>query len=79
MAIIDLKTDLTIGLILAVVHLVLSGGFAAGMLGPESFVQKIPIINFLTNPNHYLAISITACVAMVIIMGIAVYDDEDKK
>ena len=78
MAIIDLKTDLIIGLILACVHLVLSGGFAAGMLGSDSIVQKIPGLNLLTNPNHYLAISITACVAMVIIMAIAVYD-EDKK
>lgn len=78
MAIIDLKTDLTIGLILAIVHLVLSGGFAAGMLSSDSFVQKIPGLNLLTNPNHYLAISIAACVGMVIIMAIAVYD-EDKK
>lgn len=48
------------------------------MLGPQAYVQKIPVINLLTNPDHYLAISVTACVAMVIIMGIAVYD-EDKK
>jgi hypothetical protein len=78
MAIIDLKTDLTIGLVLACVHLILSGGFVMRIFGPGSIVGKIPLINMLVDPNHYLSISIVACALMVIIMGIAVYD-EDKK
>jgi hypothetical protein len=81
MAVIDLKADLVIGLILASVHLLLSGGFAAGFFRTEtSFPRTIPGIGAIFNPDNYLTVSITACVAMVIILGVAVYDvyNDDK-
>ena len=75
----SLKNDLTIALILAIVHLGLSAGFATGMLGPGSAIQKIPVVNVITDPSNYLTISLIACAAMVIILGLAVADVSQHK
>ena len=76
----SLKNDLTIALILAIAHLGLSAGFATGMLGPSSFVQKIPVVNVITDPSNYLTISLIACAVMTIILALAVADvDQHKK
>ena len=73
----SLKNDLTIALILAIVHLGLSAGFATGMLGPGSAIQKIPVVNVITDPSNYLTVSLIACVAMTIILGLAVADVDE--
>ena len=76
----SLKNDLMIALLLAIVHLGLSAGFATGMLGPGSAIQKIPVVNVITDPSNYLTISLIACVAMTIILALAVADvDQHKK